>query len=236
MGSKLVTMKIMSPNNSGQRTHEIDRITPHCMVGQLSARKCGQLFARASYQASSNYGIGKDGEIALYVDESRRSWCSSSESNDQRAVTIECASDTRHPYAMYAKVYASLVRLCVDICRRNGKKKLIWFGDKTKTLSYSPKSDEMVLTVHRWFAQKSCPGDWLYSRLGDLAKQVTAQLKDSPAEAGSTAAETAGESAAAPVTPKYRVQCGAFSSRENAQKRVDKLKAAGFDAVIMEGA
>ena len=226
--SKLISASIPSPNHSGHRTHAIDRITPHCMVGQMTAAACGNLFARSSYQASSNYGIGKDGEIALYVDESKRSWCSSSESNDQRAVTIECASDTRHPYAMNAKVYASLIRLCVDICKRNGKKKLIWFGDKSKTLNYSPKSDEMVLTVHRWFAQKSCPGDWLYSRLGKLADEVTAQLnKDTD-----TAKDP--EKKAAPGK-LYKVQCGAFASEANAQKRVNALEAAGFDAVIVEG-
>lgn len=77
---------------------------------------------------------------------------------------------------MNDKVYASLIKLCVDICKRNGKKKLLWFANKDKTLNYAPKSDEMVLTVHRWFANKSCPGDWLYARLGDLAAKVTAEL------------------------------------------------------------
>jgi uncharacterized protein YgiM (DUF1202 family) len=77
---------------------------------------------------------------------------------------------------MNSAVYNSLIELCVDICKRNGKTKLIWLGDKTKTLAYSPKSNEMVLTVHRWFANKSCPGDWLYNRLGDLAEKVTAEL------------------------------------------------------------
>lgn len=110
------------------------------------------------------------------MEEKNRSWCSSSSANDQRAVTIECASDLNHPYAMTTAVYNSLVKLCTDICKRNGKKKLLWLGDKNKTLNYSPKSDEMVLTVHRWFANKSCPGDWLYSRLGDLASKVTAAL------------------------------------------------------------
>ena len=80
------------------------------------------------------------------------------------------------PYAMTNAVYEKLVALCVDICRRNGKTKLLWFGDKDKSLNYSPKSNEMILTVHRWFANKSCPGDWLYSRLGNLANRVTAQL------------------------------------------------------------
>ena len=174
--SNMVAYTKLSPNHSGQRTHGIDRITPHCVVGQCTAEGLGDWVAKASTQASSNYGIDKNGRVGLYVEEKNRSWCSSSGANDQRAVTIECASDTSEPYAMNSAVYATLIKLCVDICKRNGKKKLIWFGDKDKTLNYSPKSDEMILTVHRWFANKSCPGNWLYARLGDLASKVTAQL------------------------------------------------------------
>ena len=174
--SSLVVYKKLSPNHSGKRTHKIDRISPHCVVGQCTAEGLGSWFARASTQASSNYGIDKDGRVGLYVEEKNRSWCTSSNANDQRAVTIECASDTKEPYTMNSKVYNKLVKLCVDICKRNGKKKLIWFGDKNKTLNYTPKSDEMVITVHRWFANKSCPGNWLYSRLGKLANEVTKQL------------------------------------------------------------
>lgn len=154
--SPLVSHTHLSPNNSGARTHSIDRITPHCVVGQCSAETIGNIFARASYQASSNYGIGYDGKVGLYVEEKNRSWCSSSYANDQRAVTIECASDSTHPYAFRTVVYEKLIELCVDICKRNGKTKLLWLEDKTKTLNYEPKEDEMVLTVHRWFANKSC--------------------------------------------------------------------------------
>ena len=174
--SKMVVHTKLSPNHSGLRTHSIDRISPHCVVGQVTAESLGNLFARASYQASSNYGIDKDGRVGLYVEEKNRSWCTSSSANDQRAVTIECASDTSSPYRMNDAVYQTLIKLCADICRRNGKKKLLWFGDKNKTLNYSPAADEMIITVHRWFANKSCPGDWLYSRLGDLANKVTAEL------------------------------------------------------------
>ena len=184
--SSLVNCTVKSPNHSGARTHAIDRITPHCVVGQLSAESIGGCFDSSSVQASCNYGIGKDGRVVLVVDECNRSWCSSSNANDQRAVTIECASDMSDPYAMTNAVYEKLIALCVDICRRNGKTKLIWFGDKNTSLNYSPKSNEMVLTVHRWFANKSCPGDWLYSRLGDVANRVTAQLS------GSSSGETTG--------------------------------------------
>ena len=212
--SKLVSYTKLSPNHSGHRTHSIDRITPHCVVGQCSVETLGNIFAPTSRQASCNYGIGPDGRVGMYVEEKNRSWCSSSNANDQRAVTIECASDTKHPYTMNSTVYATLIKLCVDICKRNGKKKLIWLGDKNKTLNYSPKSDEMVLTVHRWFANKSCPGDWLYSRLGDLAAKVTAQLGGS-SSGGTTAS---GLYRVRKSWSDAKSQKGAFKSLDNAKR------------------
>ena len=180
--SSLVSYTKLSPNHSGQRTHSIDRITPHCVVGQCSVETLGNVFLPTSKQASCNYGIGVDGRVGMYVEEKNRSWCSSSAANDQRAITIECASDATDPYAFKDVVYQRLIELCTDICKRNGKTKLLWLGDKDKTLNYSPKQDEMVLTVHRWFANKSCPGNWMYARMGDLAEKVTAQLSESDNE------------------------------------------------------
>ena len=174
--SPMVSCTKLSPNHSGQRTHSIDRITPHCVVGQCSVETLGNVFLPKSRQASSNYGIGVDGRVGMYVEEKNRSWCSSSASNDQRAVTSECASDSKAPYAFKDVVYNKLIELCTDICKRNGKTRLLWLGDKDKTLGYTPAPDEMVLTVHRWFANKSCPGDWMYARMGDLAEKVTAAL------------------------------------------------------------
>ena len=190
--SPLVSYTKLSPNHSGKRTHAIDRITPHCVVGQVTVQSLGNVFAPASRQASSNYGIGLDGAVGMYVEECNRSWCSSSNANDQRAVTIECASDTTAPYAFRQVVYDRLIELCVDICKRNGKTKLIWIDNKDKALAYEPKAGEMLLTVHRWFANKSCPGDWMYARMGDLAAKVTAQLSGS----GSTGTDTADDGTA----------------------------------------
>lgn len=216
--SPLVSYTKLSPNHSGQRTHSIDRITPHCVVGQLSAEAICDCFP-AGRDASCNYGIGTDGKVSLCVEEKNRSWCSSSSVNDQRAVTIECASDKTEPYAMNSKVYDSLVKLCIDICKRNGKKKLLWFGDENQTLNYSPKSDEMLITVHRWFANKSCPGNWLYARLGNLATKVTAAL------GGTSQTPTDGN------TGWYRVrktwgdsksQIGAYKELSNAKTCADK--------------
>ena len=219
--SPLVSYTKLSPNHSGKRTHSIDRITPHCVVGQCSVEILGNIFYPTSRQASCQYGIGVDGRVGMYVEEKNRSWCSSSNENDQRAITIECASDTQHPYAFKDVVYNKLIELCVDICKRNGKKKLLWLGDKNKTLNYNPASDEMVLTVHRWFANKSCPGDWMYARMGDLASKVTAKLSSS--QTGNTGSSK---------DELYRVQTGAFSKKANADAMAAKLKAAGFDTYI----
>ena len=219
MNSPLVNITMLSPNHSGKRTHTIDRITPHCVVGQLTAEGIGGCFKSTAVASSCNYGIGKDGRVVLVVDEDKRSWCSSNKDNDQRAVTIECASDKVHPYAFNDIVYAKLVALCVDICKRNGKKKLLWFDDKEKTLAYQPKADEMVLTVHRWFKNKACPGEWMYSNMGELARSVTNALNP----------------VSAPAPKKiYRVQCGAFSVKSNAEKLRDNLKSKGFDAILVE--
>lgn len=216
--SSLVSYTKLSPNHSGQRTHSIDRITPHCVVGQCSVETLGSIFYPTSRQASCQYGIGSDGRIGMYVEEKNRSWCSPSNANDQRAITIECASDTTEPYAMNNKVYDALIKLCVDICKRNGKKKLIWLGDKDKTLNYNPKSDEMVITVHRWFANKSCPGNWLYARLGDLATKVTALL------GGTTTAPESTTSTLYRVRKTWsdsKTQKGAFKVLSNAKKCAD---------------
>lgn len=187
--SSMVVYTKLSPNHSGQRAMAIDRITPHCVVSQCTAEGLGDWFAKSSTQASSNYGIDKDGRVGMYVEEKNRSWCSSSNANDQRAITIECASDTTEPYAFKDVVYQTLIKLCVDICKRNGKNKLIWFGDKDKTLNYSPKAGEMILTVHRWFANKSCPGNWMYARMGDLASKVTVALEGSSDSGGGSASK-----------------------------------------------
>lgn len=176
--SPLISYTLISPNKNSPRNHKIDTITIHCVVGQLTAEGICACFTSPSVQASCNYGIGTDGKIALCVDEGDRSWCSSSSSNDNRAVTIECASDTTHPYAINDAVYKSLVKLCADICKRNGIKELKWKADK----SLIGQVDKQNMTVHRWFANKACPGDYIYNRLGQIAKEVNALLgtKDEP--------------------------------------------------------
>ncbi|MCM1220533.1 MAG: phage tail tip lysozyme [Lachnospiraceae bacterium] len=174
--SSLVSHTRLSPNHSGKRTHAIDTITPHCVVGQCSVETIGNIFAPSTRQASSNYGVGSDGRVGMYVEEKNRSWCTSSNANDQRAVTIEVASDTKHPYTINDKAKSGLINLMVDICKRNGKNKCVWIADKTKMLAYAPKSNEMRITVHRWFANKSCPGDDMYGDMPEIISKVNTVL------------------------------------------------------------
>ena len=171
--SPLVDYTRISPNRTPNRTHAIDTITIHCVVGQCSVETLGAIFAPSTRQASSNYGIGYDGRIGMYVEEKDRSWCSSSASNDHRAITIEVASDTYHPYAVNDKAYAALLNLVTDICRRNGIKKLVWSTNKNERVNHLNGCN---MTVHRDYANKSCPGDYLYNRHGKIAAEVNKRL------------------------------------------------------------
>ena len=177
--SSLVSMTKLSPNHSGKRKYSLRYIIPHCFVGQVNVEQGLNAFMPQSKQASCNYVIAKDGKIGLCVDEDNRSWCTSSGEIDHAGITIECASDCYSPYKFNEVVWQKLIDLCTDICKRYGKKKLIWLGDKQKTLSYKLKDDELLIFVHRWTANKACPGDWAYSRLGQLADEVTKRLSGS---------------------------------------------------------
>lgn len=214
--SKLVNYTRISPNRSVNRNHKIDTVSIHCVVGQCSVETLGSIFASTSKEASSNYGIGYDGRIGMYVEEKDRSWCTSSASNDNRAITIEVASDTYHPYKVKDVAYKSLIKLLVDICKRNGIKKLVWSTNKSERMNHLNGCN---MTVHRDYANKSCPGDYLYNLHGQIAKEVNAQL-------GSGTSSTTKKTL-------YRVrktwkdvksQKGAFNDLSNAKKCADENK------------
>lgn len=171
--SPLVSYTKISPNRTKNRNHAIDTITIHCVVGQCSVQTLGNIFAPTSRGASSNYGVGYDGKIGMYVEEKDRSWCSSSSVNDNRAVTIEVASDTSEPYAVNQKAYASLLNLVTDICKRNGIKKLIWSKNKNERVNHLNGCN---MTVHRDYDNKSCPGTYLYNKHGEIAAEVNKRL------------------------------------------------------------
>lgn len=210
--SSLVTYKNITKNKTSPRNHAIDTITIHCIVGQWTAKQGCDYFATTERECSANYVVGRDGSIGLSVDEKDRSWCSSNRDNDMRAITIEVASDTTHPYAVTDAAYKALIKLCVDICKRNDIKELKWSTNKADRVNHKNGCN---MTVHRDFDNKDCPGEYLYSRMGQIAEEVNKQLN--------------------PVTSNalYRVQVGAFSKKENAEATLAKVKKAGFtDAFI----
>lgn len=171
--SSLVTYKKITSHKTSPRTHAIDTITIHCIVGQWTAKQGCDYFASTDRECSANYVVGKDGSIGLSVDEANRSWCSSNKANDHRAITIEVASDTTHPYAVTDAAYNALIKLVADICQRNGIKKLVWSTNKNDRVNHLNGCN---MTVHRDFANKSCPGEYLYSRHGEIAAKVNAIL------------------------------------------------------------
>lgn len=171
--SPLVSYTKISPNKTSPRNKKIDTITIHCVVGQCSVETLGNIFAPTSRQASSNYGVGVDGRIGMYVEEKDRSWCSSNAANDHRAITIEVASDTTEPYAVNDKAFAALIDLVTDICQRNGIKKLVWSTNKEDRVNHKNGCN---MTVHRDYANKSCPGTYLYERHGKIADEVNKRL------------------------------------------------------------
>ncbi|MGN0489393.1 MAG: N-acetylmuramoyl-L-alanine amidase [Ruminococcus sp.] len=169
--SKLICHTKLSPHTYGKRNHKIDTISIHCMAGNMTIESCGNLFQTRG--ASSNYGIGSDGRIALYANEDTATWATSNYANDNRAITIEVADDGSDEHRISDKAYKSLIKLCADVCRRNGIKKLVWSNSKADRVNHKNGCN---MTVHRDYAAKSCPGDYIYNRLGKIANEVNLEI------------------------------------------------------------
>ena len=172
--SELVNYIKLSPNHSGQRKQSIDMITIHCVAGNATVEVIGQIFAPTSRQASSQYGIGSDGRIGMYCEEKNRSWCTSSNKNDQRSITIEVANDSGGPlWHVSDAAMDSLIKLCADICRRNGIEELRWQNKK----ELWGQVDKQNMSVHQWFANKACPGQYLLEKHNYIVQEVNKLLK-----------------------------------------------------------
>ena len=228
--SPLVVHTRISPNSTNPRGHKIDRITIHHVAGDLTVESLGATFADPARQASSNYGVGSDGRIGMYVEEENRSWCTGGEKtvngmtgrdNDFRAVTIEVANDGRGPdWHVSDAALEATIALCADICQRNGIPELRFTGDITGNL-----------TMHKWFAYTLCPGPYLESKFPYIAAEVNKRLQAGKDETKAPKVE------AVPGTENklYCVQLGSFRVRSNAEKQLERVKKAGFeDAFITE--
>jgi len=207
--SKLADIVMLSPNSS-PRTAKIDTITIHHMATVSSAEACAASFLPTSRNASANYCIGNEGDVALSVDESRRAWTSSNAANDNRAITIEVSNSERGgDWPVSDAALNKLLDLCEDICRRNGIEKLSYTGDLSGNM-----------TLHKWFASTACPGPYLESKMPWIAEEVNRRL---------------GIEAPAEEKPIYRVQVGAFVTKDFAERLRDELREAGYaDAFVTE--
>jgi hypothetical protein len=186
------------------------------MAGNLSVQTCGELFAKPSRKASSNYGVNHK-EVGLYVDEANRSWCSSNGTNDNRAITIETANDGGAPdWHIADDTMDTLIKLVADICRRNGIKKLIWSDDKSERVNHANGCN---MTIHSDFAATACPGPYLKSKMAYIASEVNKLIDADPGD----------------DHIRYNVQIGSYKLKENAERQLEKAKTAGFtDAFIKE--
>lgn len=217
MNSVLTDLVVISPNKTSPRNHKIDTITIHCMVAQWTAEQGCNYFFNKSISAAPNYVIGCDGKVGVCVNEEDRSWCSSNKDNDHRAITIEVASEKTAPFKVRPVAYAKLIELVAEICQRNGIKELVWSNNKEDRVNHKNGCN---MTVHRDFANKSCPGEYLYNLMPDIAKAVNKLLT--------------GETSFTEKSNLYRVQVGAFSSKDNAERQLKKLKDAGFEGYIRQ--
>ena len=168
--SPLISGTLLTNNCYKPRKYKITRITPHYMAWYTDAKTCCESFVPAARRASANYCIGKDGEIWMNVEECNGAWTSGNYDNDNRAITIECANFNEtagnHVYGQLPNAtWNSLVRLCADICKRNGIAVCTYTGDLKGTL-----------TKHKWFQNTDCPGPWLDKKFGDLATEVNKLL------------------------------------------------------------
>lgn len=165
--SKLVSYTKLSPNCNKPKKSKIKKITIHHMAGDMTIENCLNMFANPLRKGSCNYAIGSDGRIGLGVEETNRSWCSSSPENDHQAVTIEVANDqSGGNWHVSDKALASLINLCVDICKRNDIAELVYTGDKSGNL-----------TRHNMFSATACPGPYLQSKFPYIASEVNKRLK-----------------------------------------------------------
>lgn len=209
--SSLAADYVRSKNSYGPRKYKITRITPHVFVGQVTAERAAEVF-QTSHNTSANYVIGHDGKIICCIPEEEAAMTSSSSDNDHRAITIEVASDVNEPYAVTNEAFNSLCDLVADIASRYKMTVL-----PTMSLSAAAIADksgkQISLTMHRWFKNKACPGQYLIDRWGQIASVAN------------------GSSSSTGVL--YKVQVGAYKNRQNAERMKEELKSKGYDCFIV---
>ena len=154
---------VLTKKHSGRRTHKVQAFVIHHMAAKWTGKRCAEYFRDTpSRQASANYCIGYDGDVALNVEEGNRAWTSSSAWADNRAITYELGnSKTGHPWEVSDKTLNKLIIMLAEQHKRYGLKKASYTGDTSGTL-----------WRHDWFASTNCPGPYLGGKLPYIANEV----------------------------------------------------------------
>ena len=232
--STLVKGVTLSPFKSSREGTKIDSVAIHTMASNGTAEGCGSWFTDERAKASSNYGVDGQGIIWGYVDESERAWCTSSWGVDSRSITIEVASTTNEePYACTVQAYNALINLLVDVCNRYGIN-LRWKEDESYALAAANGGPvtEQNMFAHRWFNRvKSCPGQYLFERFGQIAKDVNAKL-NSTAKTTTTKTTTTTTKATTQSAEKSVKSVSASKNTFVSQTTVQKLDASQISVPV----
>ena len=165
MFSELTDNTILSPSYSSRNGQKIKKITIHHAAGILTGAQIANIFKVPRRCASSNYAIGKDGEIVGIVPEENRAWTSGSRWNDEQAITIEVSNCTGKPdWKISEASMASLIELCADICRRYC---IVPYFDGTKNAS---------MTFHYMFQATECPGPYIKNNIKNIIAMINNEL------------------------------------------------------------
>lgn len=112
-----------SPNHyTGRQGYGVTHITLHIMVGYLAGTD--STFANPSSQSSAHYGVGATGEIHQYVAETDGSYSDANYASNCSTISIEHEGGMADGAVCTQACIDASARLCADIARRYGWKKL----------------------------------------------------------------------------------------------------------------
>ena len=189
----------------GRSGRNIEMVALHHMAGVLSADQCGRIFQQAGRSASANYGIGKDGEVGLYVDEYNTAWANANWDSNCKSVSIELSNSVASGnYPVSDVVLNKAIDLIADIFKRNNLGKCV-------------KGQNLVW--HSMYSNTYCPGDYIRGKLDYIVDKVNEKL-------GLNSNTSSSDNL-------YKVQVGAFSKKGNAENLANEIKNKGIDTCII---
>lgn len=224
-------------------------IIPHHMAGNLTVEQFYAIM-KSARQMSPTVSIHTDGTVYAWVPEEMRPWTTGSYTADQDALTMEIANDEiGGDWHISDTAYNLAVAIAAEWCKRYGID------------PYWKPGAMGTIQEHKQWASTACPGPYMSRKIesGQFEKDIRAILNP-PAPTPKPAPTTVKfrvQSGAFKLEENcdqwiniihqkgfqaikkkegnlWKVQCGIFNSKDNAQKLVDQLKAKGITAAILE--